>query len=232
MRALRPIRASCGGGDARPSTHLELSDKRPRIAGASRFHTACQDRASSFRFLLLLRWRDPLYIIFERLAGFFDEVGIERANLGCLSDKAPISVLEVNMLELYRLLHRLGAEQLFKSLGGLFEGLLRIVGDLGRDRLHTVGDHTKRLHRRIGILVPELCISSKFLTMTFSFSGLIASLGPHTNSHMLHCTMNQLETFAPHKCPRIEQFMRDFSILSSCLTTTSGCSILILQLIL
>jgi hypothetical protein len=59
--------------------------KRPRIAGASRFHTACQDRASSFRLLLLLRWRDLLYIIFERLAGFFDEVGIERASLGCLS---------------------------------------------------------------------------------------------------------------------------------------------------
>src|SRR6266446_5847426 len=198
----------------------------PGIAGASRFHTACQDRASSFRFLLLLRWRDLLYIIFERLAGFFDEVGIERANLGCLSDKALISVLEVNMLELYRLLHRLGAEQLFKSLGGLFEGLLRIVGDLGRDRLHTVGDHTKRLHRRIGILVSELLHFVEILDHDILLFRLIASLGPHTNSHMLHCTMNQLETFALHKCLELRQFMRDFSILSSCLTTTCGCSIL------
>jgi hypothetical protein len=34
------------------------------------------------------------------------------------------------------------------------------------------------------------------------------------------------------KMPRIAQFMRDFSILSLCLTTTIGCNILILQLIL
>src|SRR5512133_3230551 len=64
--------------------------------------------------LPLLRWRDPRYIIFERLVCFFDEVGIERTNLGRLGDKALIGVLEVNLL---RLLHRLGAEQLLKSLG-------------------------------------------------------------------------------------------------------------------
>jgi len=34
MRASRPIRASCGGGDARPSTHLELSNEWQQ-AGAS-----------------------------------------------------------------------------------------------------------------------------------------------------------------------------------------------------
>ncbi len=34
------------------------------------------------------------------------------------------------------------------------------------------------------------------------------------------------------KMPKNEQFIRDFSILSLYLTTTSGCNILILQLIL
>src|ERR1044072_6978379 len=103
--------------------------------------------------LPLLRWRDPRYIIFERLVCFFDEVGVERTNLSRLGDKALIGVLEVNLLELHRLLQRLGTEQLLKSLGALFEGLLRIVGDLGRDGLHTLGEHTKGRRRRIGTLL-------------------------------------------------------------------------------
>src|SRR5271165_1004575 len=116
-------------------------NKKPGFkAGLLHYYARCQ----------LLRWRDLRYITFERLVGLFDEVSIECADLGRLANKALIGVLEVNLLKLHRLLYGLGAEQLFKSLGALFEGLLRIVGDLGRDRLHTLRDHTKRLHRCIG----------------------------------------------------------------------------------
>jgi hypothetical protein len=44
----------------------------------------------------------------------------------------PSSAKKPGMWPAYRLLYGLGPEQLFKSLGALFEGLLRIVGDLGR----------------------------------------------------------------------------------------------------
>ena len=64
-----------------------------------------QGRALNFRLAAqLLRWRELRYITFEWLVGLLDEVGIQRADLGRLGDKTLIGVLEVNLLELHRLL--------------------------------------------------------------------------------------------------------------------------------
>src|SRR6266508_2518224 len=78
-------------------------------------------------------------IALEGLVGLLREIGIELADTGRARDEALIGGLGVVALDLDRLLERLDAEQLLHRGAALFEGLLRIVGDLDGDRLHALG---------------------------------------------------------------------------------------------
>src|SRR4051812_9953642 len=79
--------------------------------------------------------RRSLGVSLERLVGLLGEIGIELADLGRLGDEALIGGLGVVDLDLEGLVERLNAHHLLQRLGAFLERLLRIVGELRRDRL-------------------------------------------------------------------------------------------------
>ena len=105
----------------------------------------------------------PYGVSLERLVGLLGEIGIELADLGRLGDEALVGGLRVVGLDLDRLVERLGAEQLLHDLGAVLEGLLRVVGDLGRDRLGGLGNVPNDFIVASMLSLLIFCTSSKFL---------------------------------------------------------------------
>src|SRR6202008_2862913 len=64
--------------------------------------------------------------------------------------------LHVVALYLDRRLQRLGAEKLLERRAAVLEGLLRVVGELGRDRLPALRHGAELLHRDIDVVFAKL----------------------------------------------------------------------------
>src|SRR4051794_23470227 len=104
----------------------------------------------------LLCGRDLGEQAFVGLVGLLGEVGVEFTELGRLGDEALIARLDVVALHLDRLLQRLGAEELLQGRAAVFEALLRIVRELGRDRLPALRHAAELLHAGVDIVFAKL----------------------------------------------------------------------------
>ena len=92
---------------------------------------------------------------FERLVGFLGEIGVQLTELGRFGDEAFVCRLGVLGLHFDRLVQRLDAEQLLEGGRTVLESLLRVVGELDRDRLAALRDRAEGLQGRFDVLFAD-----------------------------------------------------------------------------
>src|SRR5258708_3759011 len=90
------------------------------------------------------------------LEGFFFQIGVELSQLARVGEIILVRRPGVFALHLERFIQRLGTEQIFHRLGAALERTLRVIRDLGRDRLRGLCGAFKRVHRRIHVGVARL----------------------------------------------------------------------------